>query len=804
MRGLDAKELSRRCDPDLLGFETTAELDDLREVIGQPRAVAAVRFGVGMEREGYNVYALGPEGMGKHALARRFVEESAASKPAPPDLVYVNNFEEPNRPRLLRLPPGTGLKLRGDMERLSEGLRPSVSAAFESEEYQSRRQLIEEEYRERSEKAFGDLQQKAQRQGLALLRTPVGWVFAPARDGQVLPPEEVQRLPVEERRSLESRVAALQRELQEIFRQMPRWEQERQDRINELNREVTNVAVEHLIRGLRDTYASFPGIVDHMRAVQRDIVENARQLVEPGPEFAGPPGGPDQRSAAGSLLLRRYGVNVLVDNGSSRGAPVVYEDNPTHQNLIGRVEYVPQMGALITDFHLIRAGALHRASGGYLLLDARRVLAQPYAWDGLKRALRSGRVRIESPGQMLGFISTVSLEPEPAPLDVKVVLLGDRLLYYLLCELDPDFKELFKVEADFDDRTERTQENEILYARLIGTLARKEGLRPFDSSAVARVIEHGSRLAGDAERLSTRVREIADVLREADYWAGEEGNGVVAAAEVQRAIDAKTYRSDRLRERIHEEILRDTIFIDTEGRRVGQVNGLSVLELGGFSFGRPSRITARVRLGKGEVVDIEREVELSGPIHSKGVLILSGFLGARYAAERPLSLSASLVFEQSYGGVEGDSASSAELYALLSAISGVPLKQSLAVTGSVNQHGQVQAIGGVNEKIEGFFDVCRARGLTGEQGVLIPASNVKHLMLRSDVVEAVSEGRFHVYPVETVDQGIELLTGTPAGERDEAGNYPAGSINGLVEARLAELTDKQLELSRSARGEDPT
>ncbi len=456
------------------------------------------------------------------------------------------------------------------------------------------------------------------------------------------------------------------------------------------------------------------------------------------------------------------------------------------------------MGTLVTDFNLIKPGALHRANGGYLILDARKVLQQPFAWEGLKRALQSHQIRIESLDQMLSLVSTVSLEPEPIPLDVKVALLGDRLLYYLLWNLDPDFAELFKVAADFSEEMDRSPEKQLLYAQLIGTLAREEKLRPFDRYAVARVIEQSSRMAGDAEKLTARMRGIIDLLREADYWAGEAGHDVISATDVQRAIDAQTYRLDRLREQFQERIVRGTILIDTDGAQIGQVNGLSVIQLGNFAFGHPSRITARVRMGKGEVIDIEREVELGGPIHSKGVLILAGFLGARYAAEQPLSLSASLVFEQSYSGVEGDSASSAELYALLSAIARVPIKQSLAVTGSVNQNGQVQAIGGVNEKIEGFFDVCKARGLTGEQGVLIPASNVKHLMLRQDVVEAVAAGQFHIYPVETVDQGIEILTGVPAGERDEAGNYPEGSINYLVQARLAELARKQAAFGAKA------
>ncbi len=792
VKPLPADALYRRCDPAQFPFETTAELEEFTEILGQPRAVEAVRFGVGIEREGYNIFALGPAGTGKHSLVRQFLEERAAAKPVPSDWCYVNNFEQPHRPRALRLPPGVGGQLRRDMERLVEELRTALSSAFESEEYRARRQVIEQEFRERQEKAFEELRQRAQARGFALLRTPVGIVFAPLRDGEVIPPEEFQALPETERQRLENEVKTLQEELQNILQQVPLWEREMRERIRELNREVTNFAVGHLIEEMRKKYESLPDVVDYLNAVQQDVIENVRDFLRQ--EETSVPSSvesPVPRSLMGPPLLRRYQVNVLVDHGDSQGAPVVYEDNPSYQNLLGRVEHMAQMGALVTDFNLIKPGALHRANGGYLILDAHKVLMQPYAWEGLKRALQSRQINIESLGQMLSLVSTVSLEPEPIPLDVKVVLLGDRMLYYLLCALDPDFSELFKVAADFDEEMDRTPENQLLYARLIGTLARKESLRPLDRTAVARVIEHSSRMVGDAEKLSIQMRSICDLLREADYWAGEAGRDVIRAEDIQRAIDAQIYRSDRLRERLQEEILRGTILIDTEGEKIGQVNGLSVIELGNFAFGRPSRITARIRMGKGEVIDIEREVELGGPIHSKGVLILSSFLGARYAAERPLSLSASLVFEQSYSGVEGDSASSAELYALISAIAEVPIKQSLAVTGSVNQHGQIQAIGGVNEKIEGFFDVCKARGLTGDQGVLIPAANVKHLMLRQDVVEAVAAGKFHIYPIETVDQGIEILTGLPAGERDKDGNYPEGTINYLVEARLAELAEKR-------------
>jgi lon-related putative ATP-dependent protease len=579
--------------------------------------------------------------------------------------------------------------------------------------------------------------------------------------------------------------------------------------VRELNHEVAGIAVREILDPLRERYSDHQAVLDHLEAIERDMVENVRRLVGGGDDeqqqqqqVAAALGGSGAGSAALERpALRRYRIHVLVDHSESEHAPVVYQDLPTYQNLVGKVEYVPVMGALITDFNLIKPGALHQAAGGYLVADAHRLLTQPFAWEGLKRSLQSGEVRIESPREAWGLVSTVSLDPEPMALDVKVVLVGSPHLYYLLSTYDPDFGDLFKVEADFDDRMERSAESEQTYARLIADIATEHGLRAFDRSAVARVVDRAARLVGDSDRLSVLTRSVRNLLCEADHWAGEDGAEAVAARHVDRAVEEWTYRSSRVRDRIQEEIERGTIYIDTEGSHVGQVNGLSVLQLGDYAFGRPSRITARIRFGRGEVVDIEREVELSGPIHSKGVLILTGFLGARYAADRPLALAASLVFEQSYGGVDGDSASSAELYALLSAIGRVPLKQSFAVTGSINQHGRIQPIGGVNEKIEGYFDVCRARGLTGEQGVLIPASNVKHLMLRDDVVDAVREGRFHVWPIETVDQGMELLSGMPMGARDEAGEFPEGSVNAQVAARLAELAEKAKELTSQGGGE---
>ena len=583
--------------------------------------------------------------------------------------------------------------------------------------------------------------------------------------------------------------------MQDVLHKAPVWMKETREKLRQLNNETALFATAHLIGTLKGRYSDLSAVQRFLDEVRDDAVEHVEEIVAEAPKPKGEP------SVAGfedgHPILRRYGVNLMVDNAESTRAPVVYEDDPTYDRLLGRIEHRAEMGTLLTDFHLIRAGALHRASGGYLILDARKLLTRPMAWDALKRALFAGEMRIQPPAQAMGLLSTVSLDPEPIPLDVKVVIVGERMIDYLLSQHDPEFARLFKVAADFDEEIPRNETNDLLYARLVKSLTEGEELRPLDRGGVARALEFSARAAGDAERFSMDIERLADLLREADHLAGKAGRPVVDAAAVSEAADAQVYRLDRVRERLQEQIERGTVQIDTDGARVGQINGLSVMGLGGFAFGKPSRITARIRLGKGEVVDIERQVDLGGPLHSKGVLILSGYLSAHYASDRPLSLSASLVFEQSYGGVDGDSASSTELYALLSAIAEVPIDQSLAVTGSVNQYGEVQAIGGVNEKIEGFFDLCAARGLTGRQGVLIPASNVKHLMLHRRVVEAAEQGQFRIFAVGTIDQGMEILTGQPAGARDAEGRFPEGSVNARVEARLIELADKRRAFGRA-------
>lgn len=790
-RPLAAAELCRPCDPGRFTFETTDQLEDLAQVVGQARAADAIRFGVGIARDGYNLFAMGPEGIGRHSVVRRHLEQQAPQRETPPDWCYVFNFKAPHQPHALQLPAGRASRLRDDMARLVEDLRSVIPAAFESDEYRARLREIETEFNERQERSIEAIGVRAKDQGIALVRTPAGFGFAPRQGDGVMTPEQFHKLEEAEQKRLEAAIAVLQEELEVAIQELPKWRREAQRKLRDLNRQVSQAAVAGLIEELKSGYDALPQVMRYLAGVQDDVLDHAEVFRQPKdgeqPTLFGVP---IPLPESGESLLRRYQVNVLIDRADSSGAPIVYEDNPVHDNLVGRIEHIAKMGALVTDFTLIKPGAFHRANGGYLILDALRVLSQPFAWEALKRGLRLREIRTEPLGQALSLVSTLSLEPEPIPLDVKVVLVGQRQIYYLLHAYDPEFAELFKVAVDFEDDMDRSPESELSYARMIATLVRREKLCALDAAAVARIIEWGTRHAGDVEKISVHMRDLMDLLRESDYWAVVAGRHLVSANDVQRAIDARVERSDRVRDRLREQILRGTLMIDTTGSRAGQVNGLSVVQLGDFSFGMPHRITARVRLGAGRVVDIEREVELGGPIHSKGVLILSGFLSGRYAPNLPLSLSASLVFEQSYGGVEGDSASSAELYALISALADVPLNQSLAVTGSVNQHGEVQAIGGVNEKIEGFFDVCRARGLTGSQGVLIPASNVKNLMLRREVVEAVAAGRFHVYPVTTIDEGIEILAGVPAGQRDAAGQFPGGTVNHGVERRLSEFANR--------------
>ncbi len=806
VKPLSADELYRRCDPDLFDFETTADLEALTEPLGQERAVEAMQFGTEIQAEGYNLYVLGPQGSGRHTAIRRILTGKSAASRRADDWCYVNNFPDPSKPRALRLPPGEGVILRRDIGQLVDESHTALTAAFESNEYHARQHAIEEELQEYQENSFEQLQAYARERGIKVIQTSTGVVFAPIRGDKTISSEEFKKLPKDEQDHIEAMIREVTAEFQHTMQSIPEEARKMRQKLRDLDHEVSMLAVGNLINQLIEKYLALPRIVAYLRDMQADIVENVDIFIKGGGDRgtiqAILSGGHSSGLERGeSPAMRRYAVNVIVSNSGEEGAPVVFEDHPTFPNLIGKIEHMSEMGTLITNFTLIRPGALHRANGGYLVIDAAKLLVQPFAWEGLKRALKSREIRTQSLGDALSLVSTVSLEPEPIPLNTKVFLVGDRLLYYLLQIYDPEFPELFKVAADFEDEFERSPENSRLFARLLAMMASRDRLRPLDRAATARLIEACVREAGDSQKISASLMNATDLVRESDFYAARGGRHVIASEDVQQAIDARTHRASRIRDRLQEEILRGTLLIDTEGAVTGQINGLAIAQLGEFAFAHPSRITARVALGSGEVIDIEREVELGGPLHSKGVLILSGYLAGHYVIDRPLSLSASLVFEQTYSGVEGDSASAAELCALLSALSGIPLRQDLAVTGSVNQHGQIQAIGGVNEKIEGFFDICKQRGLSGTQGVLIPAANVRHLMLHNDVIEAVKAGQFSVYPVEDIDQCLTLLTGSEAGTAGEDGQFAPDTVNARVRERLLALAEQRHAFGTNSKNE---
>jgi len=788
---LSPDQLRRTFDPNALGIQTTENLKPLEGIIGQRRAVSALRFGLDIQEVGFNIYVAGPPGIGKMTAVQSFLEELAHRKATPPDWCYVNNFEDPYQPKVYKLPAGRGRQLQQDVKSLIDHVRREIPRAFESEEYSNKRDEIVKELDNQRSRVLERLDEHVTRAGFALQTTPFGIMMIPVLEGKPLTDAEFQALPATAREEILHRRETLQEELKSSMKQVRELERTAQDKMQELDRQVALFIVSGLIDDLTEKFLDLPEIVEYLKAVQKDIIENIETFKSSRSASTAPTaeGAPMPNPWSRELPFRKYQVNVLVDNSKQEGAPVVVELNPSYNNLFGRVEKETQFGALYTDFTMIKAGSLHRANGGYLVLPVEDILRNLLSWDGLKRALRNREIQIEELGERLGFLATKSLRPQPIPLDIKVVLVGAPLLYYLLHSYDEEFPELFKVKADFDIRMERTDENIKDFVSFLCTFCQKENLKHLDSGAVAKLLEHASRLAGDQKKLSTHFGALADVIYEAHYWALQEGTPNINVSHVQKALDEKIYRSNLIQERIQEMITRGAVLIDTTGKVVSQVNGLAVISLGDYLFAKPSRITASVGAGREGIIDIEREVELGGPIHSKGVLILSGYLVQKYAQDKPLTLAARLVFEQNYEGVEGDSASSTELYALLSALSGLPIKQGIAVTGSVNQHGEVQAIGEVNQKIEGFFDVCKAKGLTGEQGVIIPQSNVQNLMLREDVVEAVKSKKFHIWAVKTVNEGIEILTDVPAGERGPDGKFPEATVNYLVEQRLKKFAE---------------
>ncbi|WP_438951523.1 Lon protease family protein [Porticoccus sp.] len=776
---LPAERLYRHCDPATLPFGDTTELEHLDNYYGQDRALDALRFGLGIRHEGYNIYVLGSSGMGKHEMLQDFLHQQTFDRPKPSDWCYVNNFGAPHQPKVLKLPCGLAQQLRKDMEQCVEDLLVTIPGVFQSAEYKARLNDITDAFNDQEQQAFSQLKEKAKARNIALLQTPTGYTLAPLLNDKIITSDEFEALNDDEKTVIEQNINELKEELKEVVQKMPMWVKSSREQFKKLNQAIVQNAVGQIFKELQNRYAEYADVIEFLALAKRDVIENVDAFREE-----------EEHSSVPENLKTRvhefpmYKVNVLVDNSGACTAPIVYENNPSLINLLGRVEHEAQYGTLTTDFTLIKGGALHRANGGYLLLDAIKVLTNPFAWDALKRALQSREARIESIDQLLSLVSTKSLEPEPVPLDIKVILLGDRTVYYLLQAYDPDFNLLFKVPADLSEELPRTDANTLGYARLIASLQHRKGIRPLNQSAVARVIEQGSRMLEDAEKLPLHLNLLTDLLCESDYFAEQANMEQIAAVHVQAAIDAASKRMDQFRERVQESILREIQLVDTRGEHIAQINGLSVYQLGEYVFGRPTRITAQARLGRGKVLDIEREVKLGGNIHSKAVLILSAFIANRYARNRPLPVSASLVFEQSYGGVEGDSASVAEITVLLSAIADIPIRQSLAVTGSINQHGQVQAIGGINQKIEGFYDICCARGLTGDQGVVMPAANTQHLMLEQRVIDAVSQGKFHIYAVSTIDEAVALLTGMSAGDADDQGEYPPDSVNGKVMSKI--------------------
>ena len=788
---LKPSQLYAVCDPQKFDFTSTAELEERMSALGQDRAISAVELGINIKSKGYNLFCLGPEGTGKTSLVKRILEEEAKKRSTPKDWAYVYNFDEPYKPHSISFAAGQAVDFAKDIDKLIDDFSVAIPAILESDEYKAGVSIIQEKYKQKKDEYLRILQKKAKGKSVSLLHMQVGLVVAPVKNGEVLSPEAFDELPEEEKKELINDLNLMQEEIEKAAKDLPEWEDKQRREHNLLREKFIKMAVKKPIDSLRQKYKGHREVNEFLKNIQHHIITNIDEFL---PEDNTPPqNGNGEEDVLTSLLSKmnrqeedkfaKFKVNVIVKNEPESGAPIVHLDHPTQGNLVGRVERIQQYGALLTDFTLIKAGALHRANGGFLLIDARKLLQQPYAWDSLKRALASKTIKIETPSDETSF-TTISLDPEPIPLDIKIILTGDEELYDLLSERDPDFSDYFKVEADFGTLMDRNDENEIEYAKLIGSLSNKKKLRSLNRQAVARIIEYSSRLAEDSKKLTAHIASIGDLLREADYWARESNSKQIGKKHIDQAIAAQIYRSDSIKQAMLEQIDDGTILMDTSGAKVGQINGLVVYNFSRFSFGKPARITVQARIGNGEFINIERETNMSGPIHTKGVLILQSLIANRFAKQSPLSLSASIVFEQSYGGVDGDSASSTEYYCLLSAIADLPIKQNIAVTGSINQFGDIQPIGGVNEKIEGFFDVCAHRGLTGDQGVIIPRTNVGNLMLREDVISAVREGKFHIYAIDTVDDGIEILTGIKAGKANAKGEFPKDSVNWKVKQSL--------------------
>jgi lon-related putative ATP-dependent protease len=792
---LKPESLRAVCDPDALGFETTLDVPAPKEkVVAQERAVHALEFGLGVKDLEYNIFVAGPPRAGKTETIMAYVQELAAKEPTPPDYIYVHNFKDPEKPQSLTLPTGKGRELKADMEELISTLRIQIPEVFESEDYSSRREGLMAGFTQERNKILQELDAKAGEEGFILNISPTGLMIFPGKEGKPLSEEELKALNDEEREALRQKSTQLHTEMNEAIRKIRKMEKDFQEKEKKLDQDVALYVVGHHMEELREKYQDLPQVQDYLKDVQEDVLKNIEDLKRrPGSQGPFPFPTPEPSFV-------QYQVNVFVDHSETKGAPVIMENNPTYPNLFGAVERRAQFGALVTDFTLIRAGALQRANGGYLILEAMDLLRWFFSYEALKRCLKNGEVKIEDPLEMFGMITTRSLQPQPISLNIKIILVGDPYIYQILYIYDEDFHKFFKIKAHFDSRMKKTDDHIQKFCEMLGGFAKDQKLMPLHKTGMARLVEYAQELAGHQQKLTLQLKEVQDVLKEANYWARSNTHDVVFGSDVDKAIDEKTYRADLPEEKLQEFIDEGMLFIETEGQVVGQMNGLSVYALGDHAFGRPSRITATIGLGKEGVVTIDRESQLSGNIHNKGVLILAGFLKSRFAQNKPLTLSASLCFEQSYGLVEGDSASLAELCTLMSALAEVPLAQNIAMTGSMSQRGEAQPIGGVNWKIEGFYKVCKARGLDGSQGVIIPKANVQDLMLKKEVVDAVKDGKFHVWAVGSADEALELLTGLPAGTRQADGAFEPDTVNGKVDAKLKEMMELAKELMKGEEG----
>ena len=789
-------KLRWECDPKMFNFKCTKDLAPLREFVGQERATRAVEFGINMANAGYNIYVAGLTGTGKTSMVKAYIERVIKDQEARgetfqlDDWCYLYNFKEPDSPHIVSLPQGKGKAFREDMASLLNKIRQGLGEAFSSEEYKGQRQKLVEKAQVEQQKLFEEISGEAGRQGFIFQMTPAGPALIPMKEDRPMQEQEYLALDQGTRKQLESRQAKLRKKLKANFETASSVQTKAVERLKKLDKDIGEYTVSDSFGSLFKQYSNRPMIAQYLAALKSYILDNL-ELFKGTEEPVNPTlGAPLSQVIEGRNPFLPFQVNVFVDNSEAKGPPVIIESNPNFSNMFGKIERRFLLGGYVSDHTMLKAGALSKANGGYVLISINDVLMNPGVWPALKRAIRNKEVRIEDPFEQFGAIAPQGLRPEPMPIKVKVILTGDAMLYQLLSIHDEDFWEIFKVKADFDSEIEKTKDNMIAYAAFLSGSCDECEAKHFDPSGVAKIIEYSARMVADQERLSSRFAQIKDWIQEANYWALKDNARFISARHVQKAMDERLFRHNLIDERIRDLINRGTIMIDTEGEVVGQVNGLSVYSLGDISFGKPSRITSKTFLGRGGVINIERESQLSGPIHNKGVMILSGYLGWKYAQDKPLSLSASLCFEQSYQGVEGDSASSAELYAILSSLSEIPIRQNMAVTGSVNQKGEIQPIGGVNQKIEGFFKVCQAKGLSGDQGVLIPHQNLRNLMLREEVVEAVKQGHFHIYSAKTINEGIEILTGVSAGKRQKDGTYPKSTVNYLIDRRLKEMAER--------------